>query len=99
MTNYQAKKAHSGAPGAATTPATEWFVTVNVTVGISSDDYTEIVSGLSEGDEVYSQTVTSDDSDSFMMPGGMGGAPGGGMGGAPGGGMGGGPGGGGGPRG
>ena len=101
MTNDQAKNASSGAPGGATPPAPEGFVSVKVTVGISSDDYTEIVSGLSEGDEVYSQTVTSDDSDSFMMPGGgMGGAPGGGMGGAPGGGgMGGGPGGGGGPRG
>ena len=76
------------------------FRPVEVETGLISDEYVEIVSGLSEGDEVYVDE-TSVDSSSFGMgmpmgdmSGGMGGAPGGmggapsGMGGSPGGGMG-----------
>lgn len=59
---------------------------VEVETGLTSDEYVEIISGLSEGDTVYvsesSTTTTS------FMPGGMGGQ-GGGMGGGQGGGMGG----------
>ncbi len=72
------------------------FKTVEITIGVSGDDFTEVKSGLSEGDVIYSQTVSSDNSNNMFggMNGGMGGGPGGGMGGGPGGGsMGGGPGG------
>ena len=79
------------------------FKSVDVETGLTNDDYVEIVSGLSEGDEVYvaESTVSSNQ---MMMPGGnmggMGGGPGsGGQGGPGGGGSGqGGPGGGGGGR-
>ena len=77
------------------------FKSVDVETGLTNDDYVEIVSGLSEGDEVYvaESTVSSNQ---MMMPGGdmggMGGGPGGSGGqGGPGGGQGG-PGGGGGGR-
>lgn len=64
--------------------APEGFKTVEITIGIEGDDYTEVKSGLSEGDQIYKQTVSS--SSNQMMPGMMGGMPGGGMpGGAPGG--------------
>ncbi len=63
------------------------FRAVEVETGLINDDYVEIVSGLSEGEEVY--VAESSVSGGFnMMPGGMGGAggaPGGGMGGSPGG--------------
>ena len=75
----------------ATTEGGEDYYSVEVTTGVSGDDYIEIVSGLQEGDTVaYIPTSSSSDS----MFGMMGGMPGGGMGGgAPGGGgMGGGPG-------
>lgn len=67
----------------------EGFTAVRVETGITNDDYVEILSGLSEGDEIYYEL--SDDSSgfgAFMMGGGMGGGPGGGggMGGGPGGG-------------
>lgn len=59
------------------------FRAVEVETGLINDDYVEIVSGLSEGDEVY--VAESSVSGGFnMMPGGMGGA-GGGPGGSPGG--------------
>ena len=64
---------------------------VIVETGIISDDYVEILSGLSEGQvvEVAGQVSAREDSGQMMMtmsgPGGMGGAPGGGMGGGPGG--------------
>ena len=65
------------------------FRSVEVETGLMNDDYVEILSGLSEGDEVY-VSQSSQSSGINMMPGGMGGpggggAPGGG-GGAPGGG-------------
>ena len=62
--------------------APDGFETVIVTVGVVGDEYTEILSGLSEGDEVYAQTGTSSTTSNMMMggmPGGMGGGPGGGM--------------------
>lgn len=58
----------------------EGFRAVEVETGLMNDDFVEIVSGLSEGDEVY--VSESSVSGGFqMMPGGMGGGPGGGMGG------------------
>lgn len=84
-----------------TPQAPDGYTAVEVVKGISNDEYTEIISGLSEGQEIYRQSVSSDSSASGMPGmggmGGMGGMSGGGMGGgAPGGGgggMGGGPGG------
>mgnify|MGYP004486830705 FL=1 len=71
--------------------APDGFETVAVEVGVMGTDYTEILSGLSEGDEIYKQTTTTSSSDrmGMMMGGGMGGGPGGGLGGGPGGGPGG----------
>ena len=70
--------------------APEGYVYVEVTTGVSDDSYTEILSGLQEGDTVaYLQTATSSSSeDGMAMMGGMGGGgmPGGG-GGMPGGGF------------
>ena len=64
------------------------FKAVDVETGLTNDDYVEIVSGLSEGDEVYVAESTVSNNNNMMMPGGdMGGGPGGGgMGGGPGGG-------------
>lgn len=58
------------------------FRAVEVETGLTNDDYVEIVSGLSEGEEVY-VNESSKSTDAFMM-----GGPGGGMGGGPGSGMG-----------
>lgn len=71
------------------------FRAVEVETGLTNDDYVEIVSGLSEGEEVY-VSESSKSTDAFMMggPGGGMGGPGGGPGGGSGGGPGGGPGGG-----
>ena len=64
------------------------FKAVDVETGLTNDDYVEIVSGLSEGDEVYVAESTVSNNNNMIMPGGdMGGGPGGGgMGGGPGGG-------------
>ena len=59
------------------------FKAVEVETGISNDDYVQITSGLSEGDEVYVDAATNNSTNMFQM-GGMGG-PNGEMGGAPGG--------------
>ena len=56
------------------------YYSVEVTTGVSGDDYIEIVSGLQEGDTVAYIPTSSSDS-GFAM---MGGMPGGGMGGGPG---------------
>lgn len=65
----------------------EGFVAVQVETGIINDDYVEILSGLSEGDEVYidpSAGITTTMFQMGGMPGGnMGGMPGGNMGGMP----------------
>ena len=64
------------------------FKVVDVETGISNDDYVQITSGLSEGDEVYMDSASSNTSTDMFQMGGMGG-PDGGMGGGPGGGNGG----------
>lgn len=93
-----AAKNGDGAPGGDNSggsrlpQAPDGFETVTVEIGVMGTDYTEILSGLSEGDEIYKQTTTTSSSDrmGMMMGGGMGGGPGGGgMGGGPGGGPGG----------
>ena len=90
-----------GADGAGTTgmprrgDIPEGFTAVQVETGLTSDDYVEITSGLSEGQEVY--VKDSESTNGFFM-GGFGGGPGGGGMGGPGGGPGGGAPGGGGPR-
>ena len=82
--NSSSKSNGSGKSGSSNVP--DGFEAVQVTTGIINDDYVEIFSGLSEGDEVY---ISSDSGSSTqtnqMQMGGMGG-PGGDMGGgAPGG--------------
>lgn len=62
------------------------FKAVEVETGISNDDYVQITSGLSEGDEVYVDSSSNTSTDMFQMggmggPDGMGGGPGGGNGG------------------
>lgn len=64
--------------------APDGFKAVEITIGVSGDDYTEVTSGLKEGDIIYSQTVSTSSNNAF---GGMGGMPGGGMGGGMSGGM------------
>lgn len=81
---YVKKSSGSGKSGSSNVP--DGFEAVQVTTGIINDDYVEILSGLSEGDEVY---ISSDSGSATqtnqMQMGGMGG-PGGDMGGgAPGG--------------
>lgn len=68
------------------------FRSVEVETGLMNDQYVEITSGLSEGDEVYVSESTASSTEMFMMPSAniqMEGGPGGGSGGAPGGGPGG----------
>ena len=73
-----------------TTEDGEDYYSVEVTTGVSGDDYIEIVSGLQEGDTVAYIPTSSSSSEMGMMMGGMpsmgGGMPsgGGGMGGGPG---------------
>lgn len=73
-----------------TTEDGEDYYSVEVTTGVSGDDYIEIVSGLQEGDTVAYIPTSSSSSEMGMMggmPGGMGGgmpSGGGGMGGGPG---------------
>ena len=83
--------AASGTLVESTTEGGEDYYSVEVTTGVSGDDYIEITSGLQEGDTVaYIPTSSSNDAFGMMgmggMPGGMGGGPGGGggMGGGPG---------------
>ena len=88
--------AGGGAASESLPQAPEGFRTVEITTGVSGDDFTEVLSGLSEGDMIYSRTVTSSEGTNFgMMGGGMSGGMGGGMPSGGGGGMGGAPGGGG----
>ena len=82
--NSSSKSTGSGKSGSSNVP--DGFEAVQVTTGIINDDYVEILSGLSEGDEVYisSESGSSTQTNQMQM-GGMGG-PGGDMGGgAPGG--------------
>lgn len=91
----QAAPAEEGAESSGETAASrsgvpEGFEAVQVETGIVSDDYVQILSGLSEGDEVYVDPDSGSGSGmamTMMGPGSMGGGPGnGGMGGGPGGG-------------
>lgn len=77
--NSSSKSNGSGKSGSSNVP--DGFEAVQVTTGIINDDYVEILSGLSEGDEVYisSDSGSSTQTDQMQM-GGMGG-PGGDMGG------------------
>ena len=63
------------------------FKAVEVETGISNDDYVQITSGLSEGDEIYVDSASGNTSTDMFQMGGMGGPSG--MGGGPGGGNGG----------
>ncbi|WP_313070083.1 HlyD family efflux transporter periplasmic adaptor subunit [Lacrimispora sp.] len=60
------------------------FKSVEVTTGLISEDYVEIKTGLTEGEEVYVVKTSVSTTQNSMMPGGMGGV--GGMGAGPGGG-------------
>ena len=77
--NSSSKSNGTGKSGSSNVP--DGFEAVQVTTGIINDDYVEILSGLSEGDEVYisSDSGSSTQTDQMQM-GGMGG-PGGDMGG------------------
>ena len=63
--------------------APDGYIAVVIETGISNEDYTEVVSGLSEGQEIYRQNTVSSSSGSRMMSGmgggmsGMGGMSGG----------------------
>ena len=78
---YVKKSSGSGKSGSSNVP--DGFEAVQVTTGIINDDYVEILSGLSEGDEVYisSDSGSSTQTNQMQMggPGGDmgGGAPGG----------------------
>lgn len=77
--NSSSKSNGSGKSGSSNVP--DGFEAVQVTTGIINDDYVEILSGLSEGDEVYiSSDFGSSTQTNQMQMGGMGG-PGGDMGG------------------
>ncbi len=68
--------------------APEGFEIAVVEIGIQGDDYTEIISGLSQGQKIYKQETSSGGSGGMMRGfGGMGGGMGGGMSGSMGGGM------------
>ncbi|MBR4720192.1 MAG: efflux RND transporter periplasmic adaptor subunit [Clostridia bacterium] len=69
--------------------APDGYRAVEIETGISNEDYTEVLSGLSEGQEIYRQNTVSTSNNSFMMGGGMSGGMGGGMGSRPSGSMGG----------
>lgn len=55
--------------------APDGYRTVEIVTGVEGDEYTEVVSGLTEGQKIQQQTTSS--SNNNMMMGGMGGAPGG----------------------
>ena len=82
--NSSSKSNGSGKSGSSNVP--DGFEAVQVTTGIINDDYVEILSGLSEGDEVYisSESGSSTQTDQMQM-GGPGGDMGGGAPGGPGG--------------
>lgn len=85
--NSSSKSTGSGKSGSSNVP--DGFEAVQVTTGIINDDYVEILSGLSEGDEVYisSDSGSSTQTDQMQMGGmvGPGGDMGGGVPGGPGG--------------
>ena len=88
----EAARGQSGSSGQGQSGVPDGFEAVQVETGIINDDYVQILSGLSEGDEVYVDPDSGSGTSMDMMmmgPGGMGGGMEGGPGG--GGGMGGGP--------
>lgn len=79
-----------GSKGNMMPQAPDGYMTVEIEIGISNEDYTEVKSGLSEGELVYKTTTASSSSSSSNsmtpeMGGGMGGGMSGGMGGMSGG--------------
>ena len=76
----KASASDSGDSGAASAQflgdAPEGYTAVQVTTGIISNNYVEILSGLTEGMQIYVKDTVSDDSDYSDMF--MGGGPGGG---------------------
>lgn len=89
----EAARGQSGSSGQGQSGVPDGFEAVQVETGIINDDYVQILSGLSEGDEVYVDPDSGSGTSMDMMmmgPGGMGGGMEGGPGGG-GGGMGGGP--------
>ena len=71
--------AANGTLAESTTEDGEDYYSVEVTTGVSGDDYIEIVSGLQEGDTVAYIPTSSSSSEMGMMMGGMPGGMGGGM--------------------
>lgn len=59
--------------------APEGFTAVIVNIGLSDENYTEIISGLEEGDTIYIPDKTTSNTRTGNMGGGMGGMPMGGM--------------------
>ena len=84
-TNKDTERNHSSSERDSTGGAPEGFYAVEVETGLISDEYVEILSRLEEGQEVYVDESSQNNTNMFMMPGGMGGpgmgGPGGGMGG------------------
>lgn len=74
--NGTAAEHSPSAAGGSSQSSAEQYVSVQVTVGVSDDDYLEVTSGLQEGDTVAYIAATSSSSSQTMM---MGGMPGGGM--------------------
>lgn len=60
--------------------APDGYRTVEIVVGVEGDEYTEVVSGLTEGQKIQQQSTSSSNNNMMMMDG-MGGPPGGGPGG------------------
>ncbi|MCX7715348.1 MAG: HlyD family efflux transporter periplasmic adaptor subunit [Clostridia bacterium] len=79
----QSKKSNSSGNASRLPTAPDGFVTQVVTVGISNDDYVQILSGLNEGDQVYKQSTSTSSSTTTQMNMGMGMGMAGGMGGPP----------------
>lgn len=59
---------NGGKGGMPTAP--DGFTVVEITIGVQGDEYTEVISGLSEGDKIYQQTTSSSNNDMMMMGGG-----------------------------
>lgn len=74
----EAARGQSGGSGQGQSGVPDGFEAVQVETGIINDDYVQILSGLSEGDEVYVDPDSGSGTSMDMMmmgPGGMGGGP------------------------
>ena len=74
----EAARGQSGSSGQGQSGVPDGFEAVQVETGIINDDYVQILSGLSEGDEVYVDPDSGSGTSMDMMmmgPGGMGGGP------------------------